>query len=430
MRLNNIWLNRLMMTFAVSYSAIHAVHAGNLTNYNEPNTQKLIQSLKNRDVHVVQFGDSHTAADHLTDVVRGRLQASLGDGGLGWGMPMYFSGQRLAEYGYDNVGWQPVSSRAQHQGNYTLGGLNAVPQYAGATLTIKSKRGDVGLQRVRVSVRQSQADAKLNGIDARGQRFSIDAPVKNNSWQVVEFNAQLPFTITAQQGHSAVIGGWWLENANAAGAIVSAIGINGAELSHWNRWNMQWQQELRQIAPQLVILSYGTNEAYNGRVDQAEMQRILTEKVNHIRQASPNTAVMIMSAPESLKNTAGQCGTRPSQLTAIQQAQRQVAQAKNTLFWDWQQAMGGNCSMKTWINQGNALNDGVHFSVKGYQKLGNSLAQDILSIANIAMSQSSVQRTNTAPTAMQINQPATLSLGYAKICLEGASECLSIGSTP
>jgi predicted glycosyltransferase len=53
-------------------------------------------------------------------------------------------------------------------------------------------------------------------------------------------------------------------------------------------------------------------------------------------------AIMIVSAPESLKNIAGQCGIRPIKLTAIQNVQYQVAQQKHTLYWNWHKLWGGN----------------------------------------------------------------------------------------
>jgi hypothetical protein len=92
-----------------------------LTNFNDPNTNQLMTAFKNKSVHIVQFGDSHTAADVMTGTLRAQLQNRLGNGGMGWGMPMYFSGQRLVRYGYDNNGWEPISSRQQRDQNYTLG---------------------------------------------------------------------------------------------------------------------------------------------------------------------------------------------------------------------------------------------------------------------------------------------------------------------
>ncbi|MDN5476616.1 MAG: GDSL-type esterase/lipase family protein, partial [Chryseobacterium sp.] len=314
-------------------------YASNLTNYNEPNTQLLKNAFNKKSIHIVQFGDSHTAADVMTGTLRTQLQDQLGNGGMGWGMPMYFTGQRLALYGYDNNGWQPISSRQHRDNNYTLGGLIAVPKFSGATLTIKAKQTELP-QRIMVNLRQSASDGRFIGKDAKGQHIEFEAPVKNNTWQTVEFVAQLPFSITASNAEHSAIGGWWAKNENGNGAVVSALGINGAELSFWNRWNEGWQQNLKIVSPDLIILAYGTNEAFNDNIDVENYKNSLISKIKQIRVASPNTALMIVSAPESLKNMSGQCGTRPIKLTSVQNIQHQVAQEQHTLFWDWQRAMG------------------------------------------------------------------------------------------
>ena len=396
--------------------------ASSLQNFNEPNTAKILQALQDKKLHVVQLGDSHTAADEMTDALRSQLQSSLGNGGLGWAMPMYFSGQRMALYGYDNNGWQPLSSRSQRDYDYTLGGFIAKPLRQQATLTLKAKRF-APVQQFTVSIKQGAEDGALTGIDVRGQQFSLEAPIKNNTWQTVKFTAQLPFTIQNTRGTNSSIGGWWGKNIDGSGAIVSALGINGAELSFWNRWNRSAiQTEVQAIAPELMILAYGTNEAYNQNLDVEHARSILVDKIHQIRQASPNTAVMIVGAPEALKQTAGECGTRPTKLNALQAMQLQVAQSQKTLYWDWQGAMGGQCSMKRWIQQGLALKDGVHFSGDGYQRLGRLLANDILDIGGIKVSTTSPaqQATPIYGIAPQTN------IGYAKICLEGSQVCKSI----
>lgn len=118
----------------------NASYANYLTNYGEPNTQHLTQAIGAKSLHVVQLGDSHTAGDVMTEALRNRLQLVLGNGGMGWAMPMYFSGQRMARFGYDNVNFMPVSSRSNTKENYTLGGMIAKPKAQGASLTLKAKK--------------------------------------------------------------------------------------------------------------------------------------------------------------------------------------------------------------------------------------------------------------------------------------------------
>ncbi|MDO4450383.1 MAG: GDSL-type esterase/lipase family protein [Moraxella sp.] len=374
----------------------------NLTNFGDPNTHTLTQAMTNHSVHVVQLGDSHTAGDTMTDALRDRLQGVMGDGGMGWAMPMYFSGQRMARFSYDNVDFSPISSRTNQSISYTLGGLVATPQTNGASLTLKPKKGNEPTQKIWVSIRQSPNDGRFTGVDARGHQFILEAPHKNNSWQMVVVDAMPPFTIYSENATNSAIGGWWAFNPSGRGAVVSALGINGAELSHWSRWNTNaWKNELAIISPNLIILAYGTNEAYNN-VSVDIVRTTLTEKVRQVRTASPRSAIMILGAPESLKSTNGGCGTRPTHLSEIQIAQQQVAQNERTLYWDWQSAMGGSCTMKSWINQGLANKDGVHFSKSGYQRLGYQLANDLLSL-----------QTQNAPITYNIGQTQSTSTSHA-----------------
>ena len=62
-------------------------------------------------VRILQFGDSHTAADLFTGAVRAQMQARFGNGGLGFQYPGHpFAGYHLAG-----------SSRSQSEGWYTQG---------------------------------------------------------------------------------------------------------------------------------------------------------------------------------------------------------------------------------------------------------------------------------------------------------------------
>lgn len=402
--------SRLFASFGVvSVLAMVSVSAhANLTNYGDPNTTNLTNAFAQNALHIVQIGDSHTAGDTMTDALRQRLQARMGDGGMGWAMPMYFSGQRMARFGYDNVDFTPISSRHELGENYTLGGMIAKPLWHGATLTLKAKQFEQP-QKLYISLRQSAGDGRFIAQDARGQRFALQTTPKDGQWQLLAITATLPVTLYNDGANRSAIGGWWAFNPSGRGAVVSAIGINGAELSYWNRWNgTAWQRELSMVRPNLLILAYGTNEAYNG-VSGHTIKQELTKRIRQIRTASPQTAILIMSAPEALKSTAGGCGVRPSTLTEVQYAQREVAQTERTLYWDWQEAMGGQCSMKWWIRQGKASSDGVHFTKLGYEELGRAFAEDLLALSTQNTRPASTPATHAMPHISNPNQ------GYIRI---------------
>ena len=344
--------------------------------FQDDQISRVVKALQNKQINIVQLGDSHTAADYITEAARARLQQELGNGGPGWAMPTQFAGMRLSRFSYINNGWQAISSRTDSNQNYSLGGLIAKPA-VGASLTIKTRQPEPE-QTVIVSIRQGQGDDDLNIIDANGRQIILSAKHKDNQWHFSKFKAQFPITITAGMNFQTAIGGLWARNSSNQGAVLSALGINGYQLNQWDRWNtVAWQNELNVVNPDLIILAYGTNEAYNNMEIEIVRQTLL-KTISQIRNASPNSAIMIIGASESLKSTSGSCGVRPAKLTELQQMQREVAASQHTLYWDWQAAMGGECSMKSWINQGLARSDGVHFTASGYDRIGQALANSIL----------------------------------------------------
>lgn len=224
--------------------------------FQDDQISRVVKALQNKQINIVQLGDSHTAADYMTEAARARLQQELGNGGPGWAMPTQFAGMRLSRFSYINNGWQAISSRTDSNQNYSLGGLIAKPA-VGASLTIKTRQPEPE-QTVIVSIRQGQGDDDLNIIDANGRQIILSAKHKDNQWHFSKFKAQFPITITAGMNFQTAIGGLWVRNTNNHGAVLSALGINGYQLNQWDRWNSQaWKNELNVINPDLIILEIG-----------------------------------------------------------------------------------------------------------------------------------------------------------------------------
>ncbi|TOL42578.1 hypothetical protein CGH97_26100, partial [Vibrio parahaemolyticus] len=69
--------------------------------------------------------------------------------------------------------------------------------------------------------------------------------------------------------------GGWLVRSQKPGVMLSALGINGATLSMVDKWQPQWSETLAQLSPDMVILAYGTNEAFNDTLDLAAYEQNL-----------------------------------------------------------------------------------------------------------------------------------------------------------
>lgn len=356
-----------------------AADGGGLVNYGRRSAwveklQGLAQG-KNEKLRILQIGDSHTAGDYFTHALRQSLQQRFGNGGIGWVYPQRVSGQRQAQIEYSGEGWETLSSR-NREADFPLGGI--IARSNGGSTGLNPRQAPGGTADITFVVRPVLAASPLTVTDAAGRTAASWPGHGTGHWQYHRFQAALPIRYHAQTGDVWDVGHINIENPGP-GVVVSAMGINGAQLNHWQRWRRDWAQDLAATRADLVILAYGTNEAFDKRLDLAETAHTLRERIGQIRRALPQAGILIIGAPESLRNKGSNgCNSRPPMLDAVQQIQQDTARAQQTWYWSWQAAMGGRCSMKNWMNQGLAARDAVHFSAEGYRRAGSLLADALI----------------------------------------------------
>ena len=99
-------------------------------------------------VHILHFGDSHTASDDLTGVLRELFQSRFGNGGAGFslaGIP--FKGYRRFDvHGGASKGWDAAGLRTgEGDGMFGLGGISISTERAGQTIYLDADCASVEL---------------------------------------------------------------------------------------------------------------------------------------------------------------------------------------------------------------------------------------------------------------------------------------------
>ncbi|EPL6456739.1 MULTISPECIES: SGNH/GDSL hydrolase family protein [Providencia] len=353
-----------------------AVERGQLVNNAEPNLRQFANKLRqgNQQVHIVQIGDSHTAADFFSGNLRTLFQQRYGDAGPGFIPPISVPGQRTATINRmsEKKEWSLSSSRKDERFDYPLGGFIAEPQTANSNVLLKPLQPALGAYQLQ-ALYQGSSDSQMRVSPAVSP--SVALPATGNQWRFsTPVNTQLPAQVSVSKDNSLKIGGW-LVRSTKPGVMVSALGINGATLTMVDKWQPQWSETLAQMSPDMVILAYGTNEAFNDTLDLAAYEQNLRAKIRLIRQQMPNSVILLVGPNDSLKfSNAASCQAQmPVNLMSVIEIQKAVAAQENTLFWDWQAFMGGPCSIRTWAAQDLARPDNVHLSVEGYKKSAQGL---------------------------------------------------------
>jgi lysophospholipase L1-like esterase len=104
-----------------------------------------------------------------------------------------------------------------------------------------------------------------------------------------------------------------------------------------------------------------------------------------LRAAAPDAAILLIGAPNSAKKKgAGEnvgCRYRlPAGLKTVQNIQQDVAISEHLLFWSWESAMGGRCSMQRFVDSNPPLGrpDYIHFTEEGYARGGNAFFEALM----------------------------------------------------
>ncbi|MEY4589834.1 MAG: hypothetical protein RL497_1910, partial [Pseudomonadota bacterium] len=205
---------------------------------------------------------------------------------------------------------------------------------------------------------------------------------KFTPWSLLstETHAQALNKFSLEGAARSALGGLFLDRENP-GITLDAMGINGAKGNVISRWdNQTLRKQLHWRKPKLIILAYGTNEAFDLKFDSLEFAQTLRNNVRSLRFLAPGAAILIMGAPASAKNSAPNLTTSCPQgiaknLPNVVTVQKRIAQEEKTLYWDWARFMGGICGAPYWAQLSPPLmgKDLIHLSKEGYESSADAL---------------------------------------------------------
>ena len=343
-----------------------------MTDYGEPRVKRLAEKLRNsrrETTHILVMGDSHTAADFLSGQLRTMLQVRYGNGGPGFVSPVKVPGNRYSHVNYSKASsWRLETSRKTQDAAFTLGGMIASPAAPDNVSRITVTDGEMALRAQALYL--STGNATLRLADQ-----AVPLGETHGGWVLSPAVPVSPSFSVSLKGNGAQLAGIWLTARYSRGVIVSALGINGAQISMPDKWPADWPGTLKRLSPDLVVLAYGTNEAFNAAFVEGIYRHDLILQIRKIRQAVPEAAILLVGPGSSIQHKDA-IGCRQRQSPVLKRVigiQKQVAKKEHTLFWDWFAFMGGDCAIEQWAAQGKARSDLVHLQAAGYKEVADGL---------------------------------------------------------
>lgn len=342
---------------------------------------------RGKHVRVLWLGDSHTAADYWSQMVRAPLQKRFGAGGPG----IVLVGQKPYRHGVAKVTkdgeWRrepasPSRSEKQLDGVFGLVGIRSVPlgRDAHADITPVSP-GLADPVKFTVLYRSPKADdkvrAKLDGSskDADGKSGNAGPTGSPIRRLTLEGKPSSTLVVSAASGAPEIFG---VEiESKEAGVIVETLGVNGARAQTPFAWDQtMWEAEAKALAPSLFIYAYGTNDLVSTLTNE-RYQKHLGMLVERGRRVAPDSDCLLIGPPDM---ASAADGTTMPRVIEFDQAARDAAKKLGCGYFSAYDAMGGADSFSRWMKETPPLaaKDRVHLSAAGYERVGKLLADAIL----------------------------------------------------
>jgi lysophospholipase L1-like esterase len=358
---------------------------GPLSNFFDA-LRQLSTGARAQHVRVLWLGDSHTNADFMSGRVRAALSERFGDGGPGFvriaTKPYRHEGLKTARDGAWNVDPDPPARRAvQDDGVFGIGGTRAVPGPGAIwSAQVVAARPGVADDVARFELSYTLPGDASFELELGDKRLRVDATsskdVAASGISHLSLSGKLTSSLTLRphRGRPRLFG-LIIEQSARLGVVVDTSGIDGARLETPLAWNEPaFVAEVARRAPELFVLAYGTNEAFDRtRVEKYAPQ--LAELVRRVRAGAPHASCLVLGPTDAPLGDGSVA--RVAEVSAVLGS---ASAALGCSFVGLQRLMGGEGSFARGMKAKPRLAqpDRLHLTPRGYQELGQALGKLLL----------------------------------------------------
>jgi lysophospholipase L1-like esterase len=339
-------------------------------------------------VRILHIGDSHVQADHFPGVVRENLQLRFGNAGRGLVVPFRVA-KTNEPHSYRTecvADWQSQRcSRPPHLLPVGIGGLTVRGASAGASLTLRTidhPQLDYAFEKLLVFFQQDRHSFDLAVLDSAGREMArVDALPDGEAPHYAVVHLDRPVhsvTLRAvssrpgEQNHLTIFG-LSAENGRP-GILYHTVGINGARGEHFAQSEF-FARQTAALEPDLIVLSLGTNEGQDPRLTPQAMGAQTLKLVEALKRYNPGAVFLFTTPPNTY---ARRTRTNPA-IAVAAEGLAQLARAEGAAYWDLNKVGG---SAANWRGHGLLSDDGVHFTVAGYQLHGHLFCEAFFNAYN------------------------------------------------
>jgi lysophospholipase L1-like esterase len=342
-----------------------------------------LRSAGTRPVHILQIGDSHTAADAISNALRRELQGRFGNGGRGMMAPgrPYPTVVTWDVTAQQSAGWRTAALLDASSDGVPLG-LSGFSQTAGAAherLTITADDAEHGFTGLRVCALTAPGAGRIAvTLGDQSVILALDSEPGVACRTIESADPSSRVVIETLDARPVAISSLTMLSGRC-GVLHSNLGVIGAQIAHLERLDEAViAAELAAAAPDLLILAFGTNEGRRLDLSAEDYEAGLRRQLARLRfLAGGEVPILLMGPPDIAEGEDGGPPRTPLFLTRVRETQRRLAVELGLAFWDMEQAMGGRGAVRRWHADGLMHDDLIHFNRHGGDRIGRMLFADL-----------------------------------------------------
>jgi lysophospholipase L1-like esterase len=332
-------------------------------------------------LRVSYFGDSLTADDHLTDDLRRRLQALVGDGGPGFvfAAPPHPYCQQRAVTQYVSDDWTANGISTIVPPDHLLGLGGSAETIGGGSIRLAPTAKDVHSLDLHYLAQPHGGRVDISADGKVVSTIATTADKKQSAFSLVELPDGTKHIELHAHGRVRLFGA---SLEAKTGAVVDNLGVVNAtaKAMRTNNLDEHWRNQLAHRAPDLVVIMYGTNEAewlHAKGAGMAEHEKLFGELLETVRAATPGASCLVVSPLDQLDWHDEKLPPRDS-IPAMVEAQSRAAAAHGCAFWNVYAWMGGKGSSARWHSKGWMVKDYQHPTSEGAERIAEALYQGLV----------------------------------------------------
>lgn len=336
---------------------------------------------------VLHIGDSHIQGGWLSEALRQTLQDTYGNGGRGLIAPLKMAGtNQPADYTFTtaNRAWKTtkLTSNKRREGA-SLTGISVAFASSALSLSIGVDNVDHSFGSLTLLHAPTADNVTAHSPSMSITKTGTDSLPYATTFTLPSACQQLPlYNLSGISELWGVI----LHN-NRSGVVLHSIGNNGACYQHYNQLD-SFASRTTLFAPDLIIISLGTNEAFGNCKDTNAIKNEIHRLVSALQESNPEAAILLTTPMECDRRQRTRRGRRRRRRTVfttntncltVRNIIMQYGAENNIAVWDLYTVAGGKGSAAKWVaNSLLAKRDHVHCSAEGYRLQGKLLAEALI----------------------------------------------------